>query len=69
MVSKECLSNCVCTLVCVCVGRWWCWVWVIVCREKEKERLEGVGEVASRPVMPSKQSLNSKPHKKMKGVM
>ncbi|CAB1429209.1 unnamed protein product [Pleuronectes platessa] len=32
----------------------------------KEERLEGVGEVvASRPDMSSKQSLNSKPHKKM----
>lgn len=65
MVSKECLSNC----VCVCVWRWW-W-WVVCVREilKRSKRLEGVGEVASRPVMPSKQSLNSKPHKKMEWVM
>lgn len=40
-----------------------CWLGVSE-RERERERLEAVGEQGLHPDMPSKQSLNSTPHKK-----
>lgn len=57
MGIDSCVCVCVCVSVCVCV--------TVILKRKGLR----VSEVASRPDIPSKQSLNTKPHKKMEEMM